>query len=290
MKRLLRLVLGVALFWACALPVAAEPPMWRARGPNGAQVVLFGSVHILTDEARWRSPALDAALAQADTVWFETPFDAESRAEASRLATAKSQAPRGRSLTSYLSRADQALLARVAARVGLPMETLQPMRPWYAEMLISVAEVQRVGGRQALGVEEQISGGLPPTTRRRAFETAAQQVTMFADASPREQAASLVMSLRELEEDPEGFSKLQKAWVDGDVGFLAQEAVAPMKQKAPRLYRRWVTTRNRAWTATIEGLLKGSEQAFIVVGVGHLIGPDSVPAMLRRKGFAVEGP
>ena len=63
-----------------------------------------------------------------------------------------------------------------------------------------------------------------------------------------------------------------------------------MKAKAPRLYRRLVTNRNRAWVATIEGLLKGSEQALIVVGVGHLVGPDSVPAMLRRRGFAVEGP
>jgi uncharacterized protein YbaP (TraB family) len=37
-------------------------------------------------------------------------------------------------------------------------------------------------------------------------------------------------------------------------------------------------------------LLKSSERAFIVVGVGHLVGPDSVPALLRRRGVAVEGP
>jgi uncharacterized protein YbaP (TraB family) len=113
---------------------------------------------------------------------------------------------------------------------------------------------------------------------------------MFADASPAVQAASLVHSLREMEDDPDSFAKLQKAWVDGDVGFIEREALTPMRVETPVLYRRLVVARNRAWTATIEGLLKGPEQAFIVVGVGHLIGPDSVPAMLRRKGFAVEGP
>ena len=36
--------------------------------------------------------------------------------------------------------------------------------------------------------------------------------------------------------------------------------------------------------------LDGSGQAVMVVGVGHLIGPDSVPALLRKQGFRVEGP
>ncbi len=90
-----------------------------------------------------------------------------------------------------------------------------------------------------------------------------------------------------------GFFKDVRLDRQGDVlvvEVIERESIAPMRRKAPRLYRRMVTSRNRAWTATIESLLKGSEQAFIVVGVGHLIGPDSVPVMLRKKGFAVEGP
>lgn len=286
-----RALLAALLLWAAgAATAAADPPLWRARGPNGAEVVLFGSVHVLTEDARWRTPALDAALAKADQVWFETPFDPASRAEAGTIALEKGKAVPGRTLSSHLSRSERALVARAAARLDLPMAMLEPMQPWYVEMLIALADLQRIGGRQALGVEEQISAGLPPDKTRRAFETPAQQIALFANASPREQAASLVQSLRELEAEPEAFAKLQQAWVDGDVRFLEREAVAPMKAKAPRLYRRLVTARNQAWTTTIEGLLKGSEQAFIVVGVGHLIGPDSVPAMLRRKGFAVEGP
>ncbi len=283
--------LVAAMLWAAALaPATAAPPMWTVRGPGGAQVTLFGSVHMLTEDADWRTPALDAALARADTVWFETPFDGDARLEAGRLAAAKSKAPAGRTLSSYLSKADQALLARTASRLGISPQSLEPMAPWYAEMLIAVADLERVGGRQALGVEEQISAGLPPGVKRRAFESAAQQIEMFAAASPREQADTLVQSLKEMESEPDAFAQLQKAWVAGDVGSIERQSIAPMRRKAPRLYRRMVTSRNRAWTATIESLLKGSEQAFIVVGVGHLIGPDSVPVMLRKKGFAVEGP
>ena len=291
MSRFWRTFFAALLLWAAlAGAAAADPPLWRARGPNGAEVVLFGSVHVLTEDARWRTPELEVALAEADQVWFETPFDPASRAEAGTLAFERSKAPPGRTLSSYLSRSERALLERTAARLALPMATLETMQPWYVEMLIAVTDLQRIGGRQALGVEEQISASLPPDKQRRAFETTAQQVALFADAPPREQAASLVQSLQELEAEPDAFAKLQQAWTSGDVRFLEREAVAPMKAKAPRLYRRLVTNRNRAWVATIEGLLKGSEQALIVVGVGHLVGPDSVPAMLRRRGFAVEGP
>ncbi len=56
------------------------------------------------------------------------------------------------------------------------------------------------------------------------------------------------------------------------------------------MYERLVAARNRRWAVEIERLLKSGRRVLIVVGVGHLVGPDSVPALLRRRGVAVEGP
>jgi hypothetical protein len=36
--------------------------------------------------------------------------------------------------------------------------------------------------------------------------------------------------------------------------------------------------------------MKGHGRTVVVVGVGHLIGPDGVPARLRALGYSVTGP
>ena len=66
--------------------------------------------------------------------------------------------------------------------------------------------------------------------------------------------------------------------------------IAPMRKEDEALYRRVLVERNRRFADRIEQMAKGDRRIFVVVGVGHLVGPDGVPALLRRDGFKVEGP
>ncbi len=63
-----------------------------------------------------------------------------------------------------------------------------------------------------------------------------------------------------------------------------------LKIDTPGVYRTLVVDRNRRWADQIQQLLGDDKRIFIVVGVGHLVGPDSVPALLRARGIKVEGP
>ena len=51
-----------------------------------------------------------------------------------------------------------------------------------------------------------------------------------------------------------------------------------------------VVQRNARWLRTIVARLNQPGEAVMVVGVGHLIGPDGLPAMLRTQGIKVDGP
>ena len=63
-----------------------------------------------------------------------------------------------------------------------------------------------------------------------------------------------------------------------------------MIKSAPGVYRSLVVARNRRWVDAIMDRLNGKGEAVMVVGVGHLVGPDSVPALLRARGVSVDGP
>ena len=60
--------------------------------------------------------------------------------------------------------------------------------------------------------------------------------------------------------------------------------------KHPAEYKRMVVDRNTRWAATLDSVLKdpGTGTVFVVVGAGHLAGPDSVLKMLEKDGWKVE--
>jgi hypothetical protein len=58
----------------------------------------------------------------------------------------------------------------------------------------------------------------------------------------------------------------------------------------PALRKAVFHDRHIKWLPQIERMLADGRTHVIVVGAGHLVGKDSVIAMLRAKGITVEGP
>lgn len=289
MSRVLKpLALSLVLALA-ALPARAQPPVWVVRDADST-IVIFGSVHLLPPGLDWRPAALDAALKEADDLWFELPIDGGSSREAAQLAVARGILPPGETLSSKLSRRGRARLTEIAARLNLPMASLERMRPWLADLTLGVAQLAAGGANGSDGVERTLSLSAPATAQRRAFETPEQQIAFFADASDNEQVKALEHSLREMQDQPRTSGQMIDAWLAGDLKALKRRGLNPMRRNSPGLYRRLVTERNARWTQMLTERLAGSGETVVVVGAAHLIGKDGLPAMLRARGIAVEGP
>lgn len=280
-------LVGCLCFWAS--PVRAEPPMWVIRDQDST-IVLFGSVHVLPPGDEWRTAALMEALATTDEVWFEIPFTDVSRAEIARRVGAGALLPRGQTLSARLQPQTAERLQRVAGGLGLYMPGLERLQPWMAEVILSLAADHRAGGRPDDGVERRINAELPATVPRLAFETVAQQMDSLSGASEAGQIAALTETLREMEEDPGNFERIVANWRSGDLATLEDVALAPMRRASPEVYDRLIVRRNQLWSEAISLRLGGSGRSVMIVGVGHLIGPQGVPALLRARGIAVEGP
>ena len=291
MRLLLRRLLAAgALCLAGCAQVPAGPPVWTAHGAGGGEVTLFGSVHLLQETTRWRSAKLVAVLARADRLMFEIPLDQASDAGAAGKLLALGRLPDDKTLLPMLSLKGRERLQTLAPQIGLPIASLDHMRPWLAEVLVSVTWFQKAGARTDLGVEHQIEMAAPPKVEKGAFETVDDQLQALAGGSEAEQVQALEETLDEIATDPDGFARLAGAWSRGDVKTIEKEGIEDLRRQAPAAYARLVVARNRRWVGEIEALLKRPGRTFAVVGVGHLVGPDSVPALLRRDGIAVDGP
>lgn len=284
-----RVLLAAALAWVLAGAAAAAPPVWVVRD-HGTTLVLFGSVHLLPAGLDWEPAQLKAAIAKADDIWFEIPIDDSAALEAARAAVAKGMQPPGMTLRAQLPPAEQTLLTRVAGQCGVPAEGLDRLKPWLAEVTLSVAVYRQAGALQEDGVERSLSAAAPPNLKRRAFETPEEQIGYLSQAPLPDQIASLEETLGELEQGASSYERLVAAWERGDTAAIEAEAVGPLKKEAPGVYQALVVDRNKRWVTAINHRLHAPGLAVMVVGVGHLVGPDSVPAMLRAEGLTVEGP
>jgi uncharacterized protein YbaP (TraB family) len=286
-RRIAGLVLALVL---AAAPAWAKPPVWVAHGTGGATVVMFGSVHVLPGALDWEPQALKDALKDADELWFEVPIDPGELLDGARTALALGMLPEGQTLSALLpDDAARARLGAVARSLNLPMTQLERLRPWLAELSISQAAYAREGASADQGVERQLADAAPQA-RRRAFETPQQQIGMFAGAPAADQVASLLDTLREIQDDPGAFHRLMRAWLAGDLKALDRDGVQPLRRASPVLFKILLTDRNAAWRQVLLQRLQGRGRVVVIVGVGHLIGPAGLPQLLRDSGVRVDGP
>ena len=291
MTKRLALALAVLVVAAgfAATAARARPPVWVARSDT-ATVILFGSLHVLPKDLDWMPRALADGIAKSDEVWFELPMDSATQKRVGRLARERGSFGPGESLSASLTVDQRGRLARDAAKVGLSSDSLDSFKPWLADVILSLALDEKSGAGGATGVEARVHAIAPDPTRERAFETPEEQIAFLADGPPEEQIAGLESTFDDIEGAATLYRRLVKAWMDADLKRLKRDVLDPIQRKTPSLYARLISERNARWTATLEDRLRRRGTVVVVVGMGHLIGADGVPARLRADGIAVEGP
>ena len=140
------------------------------------------------------------------------------------------------------------------------------------------------------GVEQVLDASTPNSIRREALETPEEQIALFDEAPLPDQVASLHQSATELAADPNSYNTLVLAWQAGDLQKLETEVLAPLIEASPQMFKRLISDRNARWIGSLDRRLKGQGRTVVVVGAGHLIGNEGVPARLRALGYSVSGP
>ena len=250
-----------------------------------SEVILYPTFHILPEGVEWKSERLDAAIARADEVWYEIPVgsDQDPALQALTMELGMSDTP----LSERLSDAQRATYEASMQEIGLPAAAFEPMQPWLAAVSIPLFQMMQAGYNPTLGVEAQLQQ-ITGEKGQRAFETAEEQLRMLSGFSEDEQIAYLMQTVEDAKEGTAMIDALAAAWASGDMSVMENEFIAEMKADSPALYDVLITKRNADWAEQLDAEMKGAGVDFVAVGAGHLVGPDSVPAMMADRGYDVK--
>lgn len=275
---------------APAADAGPSPAMWRVADED-SEFFLFGTFHFLMPDTAWRSPAMEAAFAKADAVYFEVEADApETQSIAVNAVMLKGFNPNGALLTDMLADADAQKLRDVTRSLGLPLEAVNPMRPWNAFLTLSVQFITSKGFQPGAGADAVLMAEARTLGKELVFfETMQEQLALFTELDPETEEKLLTVTLRDWDEQEASFDALFNAWRTGDVAFIDAEMNEAMREEAPVAHQRIMVERNIAWAEALDKALSdGAGTAFIAVGAGHLVGEEySVPSLLAKQGYEV---
>ncbi len=283
MRRWLAGLLTAALAACSPQPEPARPAFWQVTGSNGEQGWLLGTIHALARPAAWRSPAIDAALGEADAVAVEVANLDDNAAiarEHARLAQSDGLPP----LSARVDPALRGALAKVLNRADKNEADFARSETWAAALILART------GAGSLDAANGIDRAVLKLASGKAvveLEGAGPQLGIFDALPEKEQRDLLNEVLRDGGKDTSESGSLAEAWRKGDFAVIEAETHRGMLAD-PELREALFTARNRAWTGKIAARLARGERVFVAVGAAHMAGAEGLPAMLAARGFRVE--
>lgn len=261
--------------------------LWTVQGKLNT-VYLLGSVHVLRPGDAALPAVAEHAFDDAERLVMEIDMD-DAGADPLTMGAEMMQAAllqEGQTLRAVLG-SDYASVNSRTRKVGMDLDDMDAFAPWFVAMSLLELELTSRGFSPEFGIEQTL------TTRAigkhkpiEGLETAAQQFEMLASMPLPQQKRFLLMTLEESAQIDREIAELLRAWQSGDAGMLAR-LLSEEYEQFPDLYKRLTVDRNRAWAGRLAGLLDDRDDYLVVVGALHLVGPESVVDLLRKRGYTV---
>ena len=290
-KRLMQLIAGTTLsagLTTIATDASADAMVWKVSNKDG-ELYLGGTIHMLRATDYPLKPEYDIAFKDSDVVVFETDIEAAmDMGFQQKMMMRMSLAP-GKTLKDVLQPATYQRLENFATSRNLPMMMLQSFKPSLAVLTLTQLELQRFGITSTSGLETYYSGLARQHNKPvLSLETPDEQIDVLASMGDGYEDEFVNGSLDDLNNLEKDFGELIKAWKDADIATIDEKMTQMMKERFPQMYDALLVKRNFNWLNDISKMIKTPEKEFVLVGAAHLVGTDSVQALLKAQGYTIE--
>jgi len=286
MKRFVITLLSILL---CILLIRAEL-LWQVSAPGIARpTYLFGTHHVAPVDMLDSIAGFDEALAGVDAVYGELVMTDLTSPDGQRRLLAAATAPADSTLSRVLTSDRVDSLNVVLAHYFGPQTTaamFARLKPAMLQTMIAMAMSQEVfpdfdpnmqldGYIQRMAADESKTVG--------ALETIDDQCDALFGNPVADQAADLMMVVRDIDRQKEMSQRLADIYLAGDLDALFGIMLREMDDATAT---RLIYSRNYRWVDTIAARI-AHHPTMYVVGAGHLAGHRGLIQQLRDRGFNV---
>ncbi|MGH8101880.1 MAG: TraB/GumN family protein [Chthoniobacterales bacterium] len=272
----------IAMTFAGVFDARARSCVWRVTGPDRGILYLGGSFHALRSTDYPLPAAYNLAFDASSRIVFED--DPKAARAAARELLKQGKYPKGDSLRNHVDPRTYNYLKQFFAIFRTPESKFDSLRPWFLNIVLmapppqySELGVERFIERRAMANSKPITG----------LESVREHYGVFAGLTDRESEASLlVLFINAGREKPDGQNAID-AWRTGDVEFLVR-SMREGYRDFPSMAVRLLDERNRNWVPKIEKYLHSGQTYFVLVGAGHMGGPNGLLALLKARGCKIE--
>lgn len=268
-----------------------RPAIWLLSDAD-TRIYLFGTVHLLHPDLRWRSPAFDRIAREAQELVLEvTDEQIEENSDDFAMTRLPSPVP----VLQRVSPDRREGFARMLRDLGVAEGSLDSLQTWAVAISLGVAQISQdyagtQGDSQAAAAEvpsvEAVLTAQFRANGREVYgvETPADQIDAFRAMPAAVQQLMLDETVDAYITGEEPGDPDESAWVNGDLDGIA----ADMEGLPPELYETLITRRNRGFADFLAQRLNRPGTVLFAVGAGHLAGRVSVQSMLESRGLRVQ--
>ena len=265
--------------------------LWKVSSET-AHVYLLGSIHAAKKEIYPLPAEIEKAFAASKILVVEADQSKVDPVKLQQMVLARGLYKPGESLSTKMPPEGARKALELAAKIGLPAEQAERMKPWFLCLNVSMAKIQALGYDPKLGIDQHFMEAARAKGKPiQELESTEFQLDLLAGFSDDLQTLFVTSTLEDLDKVEENMKKMFDAWTRGDAEALEKlvltEGMAKRPDMAP-LRLKLFDERNVGMAEKVAGYLKTGDVHFVVMGAGHLLGEKGVVELLRKKGFKVE--
>lgn len=266
----------------------AESSVWKVK--KGQSVLYLGATcHVLRETDYPLPPEFDRAYKASDIMVFETDIGKLQDPSTQQKLLARSSYADGSTVDQHLSPKAFADLSAYCTSNGIPLEALQKFNPSMIVAMLTILELKKLGISQE-GVDMFFYGQASKDKKIvKGLETIDEQIEYVVTMADGNEDDIVTYTLNDMKNLKQQFNIIADAWRKGNDKKLTEFIIDEIKKaRMEKLYQRIFTDRNNRWMPLVDAYLNTPQTEFILVGAGHLVGPEGIVAALRKKGYAVD--